>query len=229
MPALLDQPPVLPCHLASDDTPAVLRRIEETTLNLCIWRRSPLSAASPAIETILASAAALELDLRAPDEAQITAAIRPNHPTVANSSGFPAFVEDIVQLASLFADLAGTRHPRVRLERVEDDGCALFHSDTLRMRMLCTYAGPGTQWLENSNVRRDQLGSQGRSIHEANAAIFKDATSIRSIANWHVAVFKGRAWSEDEDNSLIHRSAPVRHRGEYRLRLCIDLPNNCAC
>lgn len=88
--------------------------------------------------------------------------------------------------------IAEVAHSRVRLERVEDDGCALFHADT-------------------------------------RCAIVIDPTQIRSAPAWHVAVFKGRAWPGAEDNALIHRSAPVSHRGEHRLRLCIDLSDACAC
>ncbi|MFY8214972.1 MAG: DUF1826 domain-containing protein [Chthoniobacterales bacterium] len=231
MHALIDTPSITPrcLHVASDDDMGVLQRIVEPSLNLCIWKRRANPATARTIEAILASKFTTRLDLQFPSPEEIASRIRATDPALATSLGVMDLATDVASLASLFARLAGTKHPRVRLDRVEDDGCALFHCDSLRLRMLCVYAGPGTQWLENSNVRRDQLGSHGRSIAEANAAIVVDAGAIQSIPNWHVAVFKGRAWDDGDDLSLIHRSAPVRHRGEYRIRLCIDLPNGCAC
>jgi hypothetical protein len=231
MTALLERPTEIshPSHVAAEEQCGVFRRIAEPMVNLCLWRRVPNPSATPAIDSILSAEKPLDLDLRAPSADQLAAGISIANASEIVSRSLKHFVDDVVFLAKLFADIAGTRHPRVRLERVEDDGCALFHADTLRLRMLCTYAGPGTQWLENGNARREQLGSRGRTIEEANRAIVVDESRIRSIPNWHVAIFKGRAWSADEDISLIHRSAPVRHRGDYRLRLCIDLPNGCAC
>lgn len=231
MPALLDQSPEIsnPSHVAAENQCGVLHRIRESAVNLCLWRRSLNPSATSAIDSILGAEQPLDLDLHAPSADQLTAGISIANPSEITSRSLRHLVADVVLLAKLFADIAGARHPRVRLERVEDDGCALFHADTLRLRMLCTYAGPGTQWLENGNARREELGSRGRTIHAANRAIVLDESAIRSIPNWHVAMFKGRAWSADEDISLIHRSAPVRHRGEYRLRLCIDLPTDCAC
>lgn len=124
---------------------------------------------------------------------------------------------------------AGTLHPRVRFERVEDDGCALFHADSLNLRLLCTYAGPGTEWLENSNTRRHELGLRSRTLDEANADIVVDPSRIRRLAPWHVAIFSGRSRPGAEDNALIHRSAPVLSANTPRLRLCIDLPADCGC
>src|SRR5688572_25651637 len=40
-------------------------------------------------------------------------------------------LEDILQLARLFSDLASADEVRVRLSRMADDGCAAFHIDTL--------------------------------------------------------------------------------------------------
>lgn len=142
-------------------------------------------------------------------------------------SGSDALAADIVMLARCFCEMADTSHARVRLERVEDDGCMLFHADTLRIRMLCTYAGPGTEWLEPENVRMHELGLRGREIAGANAAIVIDAARIQQVPAWHVVMFTGRMRADTPP--LVHRSAPVRSAAENRLRLCIDLPGECGC
>lgn len=145
-------------------------------------------------------------------------------------ASFSALVEDFEILAAKFSAISRREHLRLRFERVEDDGCALFHVDTLPMRMLCTYAGPGTQWLEEDNVRRDQLGSKGRGIDETNAAIVIDPDKIHTEPAWNVIVFKGRLWDgHGYSDGLVHRSAPVRHPKDHRLRLTIDFADSCDC
>ena len=223
MTTLLDHP----THVAETEDSSVLRRIDDPAVNLAVWQREALPDAAPAIAALLAAVDPVAGDWHAPSARQIAGQLGISDPDLADSVAVLA--ADIVRLSLLFAALTSKRHPRVRLTRVEDDGCALFHADTLEVRLLCLYAGPGTQWLENDNVRREQLGSRDRTLDEATAAIVIDPTAIRSIPNWHVAVLKGKAWPGSEANALVHRSAPVRHRDDHRLRLCIDLPGDCAC
>ena len=218
-------------HFLASDQPAVLRRIREPGVNLCLWTRAADPRAAVAVRALLSARDPLALDLAAPTPARLAAGLLEviRRPSATGRAGARHLAEDIVALAAHFSAVAETRHPRVRLTRVEDDCCALFHADTLRVRMLCTYAGDGTQWLENDNVRRDQLGSQGRTLDEATRAIVVDLAAIRTIPAWHVAALKGRAWPGEEDNAIVHRSAPVAERSAHRLVLCLDLPAACSC
>ncbi|MGC1480960.1 MAG: DUF1826 domain-containing protein [Chthoniobacterales bacterium] len=211
-------------HVVEGDDPSILPRIVDSPVNLAVWRRDVTPAVASAVRALLESPNPVDCDWHAPSTREIAECMGPTDPQSALGRAFEALALDVVRLSGVFAEVADVRHPRVRFARVEDDGCALFHADTLGLRLLCTYVGPGTQWLENTNVRRGQLGSLGRSATDANRAIVIDPSAIRSIPNWHVAVFKGRAWPGGADNALVHRSAPVRHRGEHRLRLCVDLP-----
>lgn len=132
------------------------------------------------------------------------------------------------QLVARFREISGSPAVRLRLERVADQGCAAFHADSLALRLLCTYHGPGTQWLEHDNLRRAELGLRGRSTAEANPAIVIDDTRIRTVPAWHVMIFKGRSWPGEEDNALVHRSFPVCCADQARIRLCLDVPSNYA-
>lgn len=183
--------------------------------------------AESAVRALLGVRHTVAIDERAPDEGRLFGCLQQIIGSRAPTASIRSLAGDIARLSGLFSELANTIHPRVRVERVEDDGCAIFHADSLKIRLLCTYAGAGTEWLENSNVRRDELGSRGRSIGDTNAAIVIDPDEIRHISAWHAAVFTGRG--REGTPALIHRSAPVSTSSGYRLRLCIDLPGDCGC
>lgn len=233
MPSLIDLPRNAPAVAARHHTfsthPSVLEEILEPGFNLAIYQRPPREDCLPAVGALLRAIIPAKIDLKNPSAADLADAIACTIGPTAPHASILSLAEDIAHLSSLFARIAGTRHPRVRLERVADDGCALFHADSLSLRLLCTYAGPGTEWLENSNARRHELGLRSRTIPEANRAIIIDSSKIRSIATWHAAIFSGRAHPGGEENALIHRSAPVLFTNATRLRLCIDLPGDCGC
>jgi len=227
MPADLACPTV---HSQTSRQPEVLADIAQKGINICIWNRPRRPEWNHAITKILTHPNKLHLDLTAPSANEIAAFIQSQTvPDPETSASVESLAADIFDLSRRFAALAEIKHPRVRLTRIEDEGCALFHADTLVLRMLCTYAGPGTQWLENNNVRRDELGCRGRTLAEATAAIVVHSEKIRTLPEAHVAIVKGRLYEEEKHNALVHRSAPLRHPADYRLRLCIDYPNNCAC
>lgn len=230
MSSLLCDPLSVTSHYRASDSAGILHQIQSTGVNLCIWERVPEAAWQPGITAILQHQRALSLDLTAPSREQIAEYLARHCTADADvKNSLSELTRDIANLAGRFGEIAGIKHPRVRLSRVEDEGCALFHADTLSLRLLCTYAGPGTQWVENTNLRRAELGSQGRNLEEATAAIVIDPGQIRTLPCAHVAIFKGRLAEGAEDNAWVHRSYPVRHPADFRLRLCLDLPDSCSC
>lgn len=76
---------------------------------------------------------------------------------------------------------------RVRLECAEARTCPAFHEDAVRLRLLVTYRGPGTEWIMNP-----------------------DDPHVREIPAGAVAAFKGRAWTSSQ--RLLHRSAKASVR-----------------
>ena len=212
-------------HFLASPHAHTLRSIRETGVNLCLWERPARPAIAGLVERVAKAKARLALDVTL-DSATVLAATAYTHRPLgafADDYAFPLWLDDMARLVALFREISGAPAVRLRLERVADPACAAFHADTLALRLLCTYHGSGTQWLENENVRRDELGLRGRTIADANAAMIVDTENIRTIPAWHVAIFKGRAWPGEEANALVHRSFPVCCADHARLRLCLDL------
>ncbi len=106
---------------------------------------------------------------------------------------------DLARLAALLAGLCGVPAVRLRLEHARGRRCPRLHVDAVGLRLLCAYAGRGTEWQdEGGTVRRMPVG--------------------------HVGVFKSTRWP-DAASRVPHRSPavsdlPLAERG--RLLLCID-------
>ncbi|WP_018717732.1 DUF1826 domain-containing protein [Arhodomonas aquaeolei] len=128
----------------------------------------------------------------------------------------PHWIEDIALLARLFSGLIDTDAMALRLETSTGDGCRRFHVDQVGLRLVCTYRGPGTEWLGNDEVARSALYAGA-----SNGAICRTHTPRRLSAP-DVAIMKGERFPGNEGNGLVHRSPPLRGSGRTRVLLCLD-------
>ncbi|MEI4519213.1 DUF1826 domain-containing protein [Pseudomonas sp. CCNWLW23] len=195
-------------------TPQTLTRILEDQTNLAVWQRQlPVHIADFAqlvlsLNEPLAESLCLELpdEDAEPDLAGLAAGLR-------DLQGFEGFVSDLKWLISAFACLLGARRIGVRLRVLDKAMCPRFHVDHVPVRLITTYAGIGSQWLEEGVMDRLQLG-------QADAEP-QDPASIRQLNSGDVALLKGEKWHGNEGFGLIHRS-PQPAPGERRLLLTLD-------
>jgi hypothetical protein len=207
--ALQDQP-LLTRHQHQGVTPETLTRILEDQTNLAVWQRQlPVHIADFAqlvlsLNEPLAESLCLELpdEDAEPDLAGLAAGLR-------DLQGFEGFMSDLKWLISAFACLLGAR----RIGVLDKAMCPRFHVDHVPVRLITTYAGIGSQWLEEGAMDRLQLG-------QANAEP-QGAASIRQLNSGDVALLKGEKWHGNEGFGLIHRS-PQPAPGERRLLLTLD-------
>lgn len=83
-----------------------------------------------------------------------------------------------------------------------------FHVDNVPLRLLTTYAGPGSEWLREQESPRGEL-------HTAQVPV----NNIQKLHVGEVAVLKGEKWQGNEGAGLVHRS-PSGQQG--RLLLSLD-------
>ena len=196
-----------------DRHPVVLKQIEEPDVNLCLWERAPQTA----IEQELAVLAAHQLvDIRRVTSATTFAEdVRSLFLEQAlDPDQFAQFRADLEQLAERFFGIVGGGEPRFRVFTTGSDDCRRFHVDRKRWRLLCTYRGPGTEWLQDDQVDREALACCA-----PNEAILKFGQCSRFEPIW-VGLFKG-----DPDNvgrGLVHRSPAIAAAGRTRVVFCLD-------
>lgn len=131
-----------------------------------------------------------------------------------NTVGFRHLHADLCGLAELYFSIAGGRDVQFRLFTTDRDDCRRFHVDRCHTRLLCTYQGPGTEWLTNEQVDR-----VAQSRCAPNEKIIRFGEPCRLDSFW-VAIMKG-----DPGNSgqgLVHRSPPVEGTGQIRTLFCLD-------
>ena len=124
-------------------------------------------------------------------------------------------IDDILRLATLFHATTKSGGIKLQLQIVTTDMCRLFHVDYYRQRLLCTYLGPGTEWLDYSNVERSALGNGD------NNNLVKDAAAINRANRFDVLILKGKNFAEDE-LAVVHRSPPIVRDNKTRVLLKID-------
>jgi hypothetical protein len=124
----------------------------------------------------------------------------------ADLSDLPSdLAHDVTTLATRFAEVMSVDAVRVRIERVDSNACKKVHADYTDVRLITTYAGPGTDVTPH---RSDEEGS--------------DCCLERVPTGW-VGLFKGRTYGGGHA-PCFHRSPPVGDTGEKRLMLVIDTP-----
>jgi len=177
-----------------DDSVTTLDQIRNDGIGLAIWQR-PASAIPQRARYALH---------QMPNHSSVTED-RPETAARALQADLPVaarpLAQDIRFLARRFANIAGIADVRIRLQLVKDDACRKFHVDAVGLRMLCTYAGPGTEWVDADG-------------------------QVRILGLMQVAIFKGRAFP-DQTPRVLHRSPALSRRPprqRERLVLCIDDP-----
>ena len=126
-----------------------------------------------------------------------------------------SFIQDIVRLGDLFFKRTESKQIQIKLEIIQTDKCRFFHVDNYRQRLLCTYKGPGTEWLDNSNANRKGLGKG------CNDTVVKDYSKVRRANEFDVLLLKGRKYGS-RNLGVVHRSPPITHESTTRVLLRID-------
>lgn len=198
-------PEVALCHSA-----AALGVIRDPGVTLALWPRPPRRAGRMEAARLLARAPfSVSAEARAGCVASVLAASLP--------VAAPALAADIGALAAAFATVAGVTRVHARLEALTDEGCPLFHADHVGLRLLCTYAGRGTEWVPTHAVNRAGLGSGD------NRRIVARLADVRRLPPFCVGLFKGEAFPGNAGRGIVHRSSPASARTP-RLLLCLDEP-----
>jgi hypothetical protein len=188
---------------------AELTEIYRAAVNLCVWRRGLGGELSRWLGEV-SSRHMLHVVERVDAE---RADLRPALAALPGTAEREAWCEDLHLLMQVYADLLGVRWLGVRLTTLDREMCPRFHVDRVGVRLLCTYAGPATEWLEDADVVRSGLGPSGE--------VLRPGGRVQRLERFDVALLKGEAWPRNLGHGVVHRS-PGLPPGQRRIMLSID-------
>lgn len=192
---------------------AVHGRINDTDCDLAVWiRRAP--AAAKRFVRFCPPAMLPNVTFTVGPDDDARPYVRAGTAWVDKHVG--AFADDVAMLADAFRVATGAKNLRIRVERVMNDACRLFHVDRVKVRLVCTYRGAGTEWLTERNLVRAGL-KKG-----SNDAVLRHASQVRHMRPWAVALLKGELATGVADAGVVHRSPPVPSAFRARLVVVID-------
>ncbi len=207
------QLPAVPRQVLAEDI-QVLGEVLREGVNLAVWQRSLPAQIADFVETLLAQgeplAQSMTLEMAHPDNEPNLDGLVAQY---ADLPGQAAFLADVAWLVRAYACLLDARRIGLRLRALDKAMCPRFHVDHVPLRLITSYAGVGSDWLEEGVMPRSRLGQPG--------AEPQDEALIQRLEAGHVALAKGEKWHGNEGRGLIHRS-PQPPAGERRLLLTLD-------
>lgn len=205
----------------SDDL-ADLSRIYQDDVNLCVIKRTIDPRIESFIGTLLASPQEIsEIHNLSVADFDFTGLI----PQVARIEGYREFCRDVEILTTLFCDLFELARVGLRLRALDRPMCPKFHVDHVPCRMVSTYGGIGTEWLEDRAVDRAKLGINTQGMNDNQAGVILDPSAIHRMPAYSVGLLKGSNWAGNEQHGAVHRSPKPSGNCPRRLLLTLDFAN----
>jgi hypothetical protein len=147
---------------------------------------------------------------------------RPDVSGLPDRPGRSALADDLAALAELYGDLLGCDAVGLRLEVVGRAMCPRFHVDHVGIRMLCTYRGPGTEWLDEHCADRRFLGARSGGLPDEVSGMILDPAGIHAVPPCAIVLLKGDLWQGNAGRGNIHRSPQVPEDQVPRVLVAID-------
>ncbi len=198
------------------DHPGALGAIDEPGYSLALWTRQPIPAISSEIRILSASSLP---DVRTRlDPGQTRKALADLVASRGFDAGkaFPHWLSDMSMLADMFIIMARGQTVTARLETMDTVGCPRFHVDQSYLRLVCTYRGPGTEWLEDAQVDRY---AQNSGAPNDDIIRFGQPQAMPGFA---VGLMKGRRYPGQEQAGLVHRSPLPDPADPARVLFCLE-------
>lgn len=198
---------------------ADLAEIYRPEINLCVVERSISNEIETFVTHLLSAAHTINVIETINVQSFNTLTLLPQH---LHLQGYEAFCADIAQVIDMFSDLFELEAIGLRLGMLDKAMCPRFHIDHVPCRLVCTYGGIGTQWLEDAYVDRSKLGSRSGGLSDEVSGLILDADAIGTMPNYAIGLLKGTRWEGNEQHGAVHRSPHTQPESPRRLLLTLD-------
>lgn len=199
----------VPKNLVVARQPVDFDRIKDPQKNILLYAWAPSAQLRQVIEeSRVASLPTLSMTM--PSEQIGQAATRAADPLAR------WVLEELTDVLTGYATLVPEKRVTIAFCKTREQSCPVFHIDRLSVRLLCTFKGPGTEWLDDAQVQRRWLGrGDNRKIAGPEAIVY-------STQPFQVCLLKGEQGLSQKDCGVVHRSPRVPHESEGRWYLRVD-------
>ena len=195
----------------------VLAGIYQEEINIAIWKRELIPNISHSANFVLTKNPNLKL--------AVTASPKNISKILEEAIGIEddaiALIIDVKDIVDIFCCLFDVNQVGLRLVSLNHAMCPRFHVDNVPCRLLTTYCGNGTEWLNHDCVNREKLGPRSNGVPDDRSGLFKNNSDIQELCAGEIALLKGESWVGNESAGLVHRS-PSLKTNESRLLLSVD-------
>lgn len=193
----------VPCWRRGTDL-VDLVEIFDPEVQVCSVRRE----IDPAISSYLSS---LQQSAETQSLSTLVAGEQPMLEVLPEAPGKSSLLTDLALLRDIVCELLDCQSVGMRLARLGHAMCPGWHVDRLGIRLVCTYQGPGTHWLESQDVDRGALKSESvknRDYVQADPA--------------EIVLLKGSMWQGNERFGAVHRSPDPDTTAQLRTVVTLD-------
>jgi hypothetical protein len=120
---------------------------------------------------------------------------------LADMLEYTEWLDWVAHWVARFSQISGAAAVSLRVSHSRRPTCPRFHVDAVRMRLIATLLGPGTEWLRPEDV---VLSPDGR-ISQSPAP-----DSVRQMTPGSVGIFRGANFDAAPGCGVVHRSPPDR-------------------
>lgn len=122
-----------------------------------------------------------------------------------------ALLDELAFLIEIYGDLLGCRTVGLRVECLDRAMCPLWHVDRTGIRLLCTWVGPGTEWLDGPLPERGARADGAAQPEPSGRA-----------EPFDIVLLKGSAWQGNAGRGAVHRSPAVPIESGPRVLVSLD-------
>ena len=201
-------------HIAVGRHKEILAKVTEESINLSVWQRNEVEFLDSITEIMESDFCSTKFSYHYKQDLHLVGAILDEDLNLKSNSAF-LFYQDIMNLVLHMQNICNAKELGIMLEVLCTDNCKYFHTDKLHYRLIQTYFGPGSIYLNNENVNRSGLSQQDNS-----KVIIRENEELR-IPIFSPAIMKGEKAAKNF--ALVHRSPAIAAHNFERLVLRIDL------
>lgn len=166
---------------------AELTALYDSAINVCVLTRACIPQLAHSVSSTLAERDYLRSIRVSADSPDLSGLDLDEH---AESSPLLADLRFWIQV---YSDLLGAEEIGLRLCSLYEAMCPRFHVDRVMARMVITYAGAGTEWINSCDVDRSRLGLKAGGLPDEQSGLLTRPGAILQMPTYAVGLLKGES------------------------------------